>query len=298
MDDRRSGTDDGGGEENWDDDRADRRAVDAGSDGSDPAPNAEVTGGADDSRSGIWSVGKTAAVSVGLVILAFVVGIGGAFALMFGLSAVGIELREDVIVLMVLLVVMQGVGFGVAAFTYLTVRGVGTEYLRVRMPSLSDVAWIVGGLVTLFASLFAITTVLQQLEQETAEHEVVDIGQETPELLLVLVPLSFLVIGPGEELLFRGVIQTAFVEHLGKWGGIGAASIIFALAHLGAYQGAGLVTSIALLFALSLIFGFIYEQTDNLVVPAVVHGAYNAILFLGLYVSLAMDGDPGFLVPF
>ena len=33
-------------------------------------------------------------------------------------------------------------------------------------------------------------------------------------------------------------------------------------------------------------FGTLYELTDNIVVPALIHGAYNATLFSLLYVTL------------
>jgi membrane protease YdiL (CAAX protease family) len=38
---------------------------------------------------------------------------------------------------------------------------------------------------------------------------------------------------------------------------------------------------------LGCILGFVYEQTDNLVVPALIHGVYNAILFSLLYVQVS-----------
>ena len=43
---------------------------------------------------------------------------------------------------------------------------------------------------------------------------------------------------------------------------------------------------IAVTFVLGCILGYVYERTANLVVPALVHGAYNAILFSMLYVQV------------
>jgi membrane protease YdiL (CAAX protease family) len=49
--------------------------------------------------------------------------------------------------------------------------------------------------------------------------------------------------------------------------------------------GATLV-SVGLVTAVSLVLGYVYERTDNLVVPAAVHGFYNATLLVVAYVSL------------
>jgi membrane protease YdiL (CAAX protease family) len=38
------------------------------------------------------------------------------------------------------------------------------------------------------------------------------------------------------------------------------------------------------------VFGAVYEFTENLVVPALVHGAYNATLFSLLYVAVRFGG--------
>ena len=47
-----------------------------------------------------------------------------------------------------------------------------------------------------------------------------------------------------------------------------------------------LVAGLAVVFALSLALGWVYYRTENLVVPILVHGAFNAIQFAGLYVRM------------
>ncbi|MFC6976274.1 hypothetical protein ACFQL1_18855 [Halomicroarcula sp. GCM10025709] len=42
----------------------------------------------------------------------------------------------------------------------------------------------------------------------------------------------------------------------------------------------------SLLVLPALVFGVSYEYTDNIVVPSLIHGFYNATLFTGLYVSV------------
>jgi len=56
-------------------------------------------------------------------------------------------------------------------------------------------------------------------------------------------------------------------------------SLVFALAHVPAYAGDGTAVSHTVLTASSLILGWLHERTDNLVVPALVHGVYDVLLF-------------------
>lgn len=227
-------------------------------------------------------------LSVVLVAIAgFAVGLSVTFLGAGVLELFGVTVFDDLVVAMVVSVIGQGIGFGLAALGYLRYYDYSVEFLRVRWPTRRDVAWTVGGLVLLFVAVAVLSGAIELLDlEQPADHEIAELAEEEPLLLLVLVPLSFLVIGPGEELLFRGVIQTRLVQEWGATTGIVATSVLFSLAHLGAYQGEGLVVSLIVLFSLSLILGWLYEHTDNLVVPAVVHGAYNAILFLGLYATL------------
>lgn len=223
----------------------------------------------------------------GLGVAGLLVGLVLGLAGLFGLATLGVPAFEDLSILIVVGTVFQGLGLIVVAVGYLRYRDLGVEFVRLRMPDLSDVLWTFGGLLLLFVGLVAVNAIITLVGiGSAAEHELVELGMQFPEILLLLVPLSLLVIGPGEELLFRGVIQTRLVDVYGLGGGIVATSVVFAIVHLPAYAtgtASEIATSIVVIFTLSLILGWIYERTDNLVVPAIVHGVYNAILFASLY---------------
>ena len=95
---------------------------------------------------------------------------------------------------------------------------------------------------------------------------------QNPELLLILVPLSILLVGPGEELLFRGVIQQLLRLRFGIVIGIIIASVIFSVAYVGSLSGEGLVPTLVIYILLSGILGVSYEYSENLVVPSMIHG--------------------------
>ncbi len=230
--------------------------------------------------------------AVGLAISGFIVAVIFTVAVVGVIDSLGVGIRDNIVFLIGISVITQGAGFGVAAFAYLRFFEKGIEFLRIRMPTIRDIVWMIGGVIGLFASLITMSLAVTALGfSQPAEHQIAALGQQSPELLLVLIPLSFLVIGPGEELLFRGVIQSWLIGEFDTIPGIVVTSVIFSLGHLAAYSGGNIVVSLSILFVLSILLGGIYEITDNLVVPAVVHGTYNAVLFLGLYASIVFEDE-------
>ncbi len=80
--------------------------------------------------------------------------------------------------------------------------------------------------------------------------------------------------GWGEELLFRGLLQPLMCHWFGTWLGIGFLALIFGLAH------ALSVLYFCLTVAMSFYLSWLLEETNNLVVPIVVHGLYDAVALL------------------
>lgn len=190
--------------------------------------------------------------------------------------------------LVISLVAGTGFGFGGIALGYLRYRGLGRAYVGVRVPSLRDVVATVSGYVLAFVAVFIGLALVTLTQVEPAQNQVGQIATENPDVLLLLIPASFLLIGPGEELLFRGVVQNRIREAFGPVAGVILASAIFAAIHFTALTGGagGRLATIAILFLPSLVFGSAYELTDNIVVSALIHGAYNATLFGLFYIGL------------
>jgi membrane protease YdiL (CAAX protease family) len=186
------------------------------------------------------------------------------------------------------LVLLQGVAFGGVALGYLKYRGLPSTYLGVRVPSLQDVGAVVVGYVVAIGVAISGAVAVSLTGVEAGSNQAAELGAENPEVLLLLIPASILIIGPGEELLFRGVVQNRLRESFSAVPGIAIASAIFAAIHFVALSGGtgARLVSIVILFFPSVVFGTVYEFTDNLVVPALVHGCYNATLFTLLYVAI------------
>lgn len=231
-------------------------------------------------------------VSVAVAVVGLGVGLALVLAAVLGAGAAGLA-PTPVVVLVVSLVLVQGVTFGGVALVYLRLRGRRLSSVGLARPSLRDGVVVFAGYVLALLAALGGAVAVSLAGVEAGTNQAADVALENPEVLLVLVPASFLLIGPGEELLFRGVVQGRLRETLSAPVAVGLASVLFAGVHfvaLSGSSGARLVT-IGVLLGPSLVFGTAYELTDNLVVPSLIHGAYNATLFSLLYVSLRFAGE-------
>jgi membrane protease YdiL (CAAX protease family) len=241
---------------------------------------------------------------------------GGGLAFGFVLASVaaavltlglGVEISPAAVIVLSL-VFVQGVGCAGVALAYLKLRPVVGPEIRsilgfegvpgpfdidVDLLDLREAAVVVGGYLLALGAAFTGSILVSLFQVDTGTNQAAEVGMQNPEVLLILIPASILLIGPGEELLFRGVVQGRLREVLGPVAGILLASAVFAGLHWFALTGgsaAGNFVALGILVGPALVFGAAYELTDNIVVPSLIHGIYNATLFSLLYVVVAF-GD-------
>lgn len=193
-------------------------------------------------------------------------------------------------VLFIIGIVFFGVGLIGVSIWFLVVSGRGIAYLDLRWPSIRDIGYGIGGVIILVVVAMGVGFIFSMLNVPTADNTIEETARtEGAQLLLLAIPFAWLAIGLGEELVFRGVIQRYLMETFSVPGAIIITSIIFSLVHIPAYftpDPLALVSVLSLIFGLSLILGWTYVRTENLLVPIFIHGTYNAIVFLALYASL------------
>ena len=183
----------------------------------------------------------------------------------------------------------QILAMGGVAAAYLWATGKDSSYLRLRKPSLWHLLVIaVAPFVVLF-SIGLVNLVSFSLGVQAASHSLLGFEGIQPTFYLVLIPFMILIVGPFEELLYRGVIQTRLTHSFSRPTAIVVASFIFVPIHLTAYSAGGasmvqVLAAFAALFAGSLIYGALYEWTENLTVVALAHGLTNSIQLLVVYV--------------
>ena len=121
----------------------------------------------------------------------------------------------------------------------------------------------------------------------SSDVDVIISGADLISIILLALVMIFIV-GPSEEVLFRGFMQKGLVRNLGEQWGIVITAFIFAIIHLltlFVYLLGDPLTFIILFvftftpyFAISLMLGLLFRwRNENLIAVIVTHGFYNAI---------------------
>jgi len=223
-----------------------------------------------------------------VVILAFGLGVGLGILGALVMALLGFTVSPPSTWVIAVTSSLQYVGFMFIVVAYLAYTDV-PDLVRSRLPSFEDAVWIVAGLIGLFVAVSLVGVLVTVLGADQAENTVVALGQEDPDLFLLMIPITILFVAPGEELVFRGLVQGLFRRAYGVVPAIAIASVFFGVVHYVALAGSGKLTYILVATLLGVFLGAIYERTENILVPIVVHGLYNAILFAGQWYVTVND---------
>ncbi|RRJ28965.1 CPBP family intramembrane glutamic endopeptidase [Halocatena pleomorpha] len=241
------------------------------------------------SQGGAYDRLRSIVVVMLLVVSALLLAGVAVVPLLFAFSAVGIAPTSTVGY--VILIVEQQLVFGLVAVVYAIYTD--PELIAVRRPTVWGLGWIVVGIVLLLGTAQLISVLLRYGGFMAGTNQIEQIARVRPQLLLYLIPLAIVLIGPGEELLFRAGVQGRLRRSFGALPAIVLASALFGLVHVPAVATSttiGVGSYVFTAFVLGLVLGGLYERTNNLLVPALTHGVYNAILFGALYASLTGIG--------
>lgn len=232
---------------------------------------------------------RTLVHSVGLVVAAFVLGLVASQVATVGIASAGYDVETVATLPPLPYAVLNAalfVGFFAAVFAYLQWQEF-PDLFDVAVPSLRDLAWVVAGFVGLFALAYSLTTVFDALGVDSATNAVIEQGRQDPVRFLYMIPVTFLFVAPAEELLFRGTIQGVFRRAYGVVPAVVFASALFGVGHWLALAGSsgGKLRYVAVAAMLGLVLGTLYELTENLVVPVLVHACWNSLSFVTQYVE-------------
>lgn len=207
------------------------------------------------------------------------------------LERVGVTVTPGVAVLLSA-VLLQGIAFGSVSLVYLRVRGLDLSFVGVAVPDFRESLAIASGYVLALVGALSMVSLALLADLQPARNRIAEFGEGNPEVFLVLAVVSVLLIGPGEELLFRGIVQGSLRRVFDAPAAILLATVIFAVAHTPSLAGplSGRAITVGLLFVPGLVLGVAYEYSGNIVVPALIHGVYNATLFVLAYASLVFGG--------
>jgi hypothetical protein len=233
-------------------------------------------------ESRLRAVGVVLSLTVGALIGSLL----GGFVLAIILGDLGYEVTDPVAFL------------SIAAIGQLVFLGVAYVYRGVRngRPELS-VAPISGREVTVVGGGFLLVTLVGEVPSRVlglVEFTPTSFVQQATAgnlgVFAGLAVLSALFIAPIEEYLFRGTIQGRLREAFGPVGAVLGASLLFGSLHALSFSGSvdSLLGTVSLIVLLGILLGASYEYTDNLTVPILIHGAYNALHYVLDYLTVGV----------
>ncbi|MFB6196668.1 MAG: lysostaphin resistance A-like protein [Halobacteriaceae archaeon] len=237
-------------------------------------------------------------ICLAVAISGFILGLAIVIVGLNILAATGIAITP-VILLTANFIALQGIAFPVVATIYLLLVDPAFRIISIRIPSFTDIEFAIGSFVLAFVAAIVFSIIISTTGSETASNQAAEIALENPWIIPYLIPAMLLIVGPGEELLYRGVLQGTFRQKFNKWPSILLANLLFAPAHVPALQGSiqAVFLTISFLTLPGIIFGYAYERTENLIVPALAHGLYNATLFGLIYLSIRYGGSTSMIAP-
>lgn len=159
---------------------------------------------------------------------------------------------------------------------------------------------VVGIFIVAFSSLFAELALEGifgvEIINSDAPADDVDYLISSADILsiILLVLIMLLVVGPSEEIMFRGFMQKGLVRSIGEKPGILVTALIFAAIHLVTLFFIALADPFTFIilfilmfipyFAISIMLGLMFKWRDeNLIAVIVTHGVYNSITVILSY---------------
>lgn len=175
---------------------------------------------------------------------------------------------------------------------FLIMFGMGYFYvddltvINYDIPSLNDMRLALIGVVALTVLNTVSEFILSSAGLSVGKNQLVSAVESNPELIFVVIPAMFLFVAPVEEFVFRGVIQGFVRKYYNVNRGVLIGALYFGFVHVVSIASFGIGTLLYLIIAtmLGVILGYLYEETDNLIVPIIAHAVYNSILFITIVI--------------
>ncbi len=145
----------------------------------------------------------------------------------------------------------------------------------------------------LFGPFLSISSIIPA-QIPNSDVELLGISTNIFEIILLSI-IMIVVIGPSEEIAFRGFMQRGLVRSYNKKKGIWITAIIFTLIHVLTVFGdittsplSSILSFIILLIPyllISLLLGYLFNwRNENLIAPIITHGVYNALTVIMAFI--------------
>ncbi|MFP8955779.1 CPBP family intramembrane glutamic endopeptidase [Natrialbaceae archaeon A-CW3] len=222
---------------------------------------------------------RASLVAIALTITAFIVSILIGLLVMIPAVLIG----YDIFSLEVLVASLIAGQVGFLAVGLLYVRRYELE-VPITWPTSRSLGIVVGGTILALGLAIGGQLLLEVLDL-LPESVIEETAEIDPVFFLILAALSIVLVAPAEEFLFRGVIQGRLRQSFGSVGAVLGSSLLFGMMHLPNYTGslAEILMGGLLITIVGVVFGALYEYTENLTVPIAIHAIYNTVLLVSAY---------------
>lgn len=184
-----------------------------------------------------------------------------------------------------MIIISQVLGLGGVSFAVLKYKYNSLSIIQFDFEFKRDVPAIAGIVVLLVGLNFIVAGVTGLAGVEQAENSVKSALEMSDTNIYLFAIISLLFVGPLEEMFFRGTVQQHLKDTFTETHAVLITAGLFAAIHILSMVGTdplGFVSYLVLLFIGGFGLGWAYEYTDNLAVPMVGHGVYNALLAISL----------------
>ena len=178
-----------------------------------------------------------------------------------------------IVEMLILLVILVFAKFYHASFNDLGLKKIDSKTLAKVLPAL----------MVLYLVTLVVTFVLTNVIGPDPFSESFTNASVPQNLLQLVIYLMFYLalVGPAEELAFRGFIQRGMENSFGTIKGLLLASLMFGLPHMINYP-----YNAATAIATGVVLGYVWQRTDrNTTATAILHGVFNSIGVILVYLG-------------
>jgi membrane protease YdiL (CAAX protease family) len=162
-------------------------------------------------------------------------------------------------------------------------KGANLKQLGLKKPKLNVVIIVTIGAILLIMLAVTISIIEEIIvgPDPAAQELLAALLPKNSLQLILLLSFSILLVGPAEEIAFRGFIQRGLQNSFGKIAGLLITSVMFGLLH-----GLNSLRAIIPVTIISIFLGYVWQKTDgNTIATAWMHGLYDAITITLAYVA-------------
>lgn len=99
------------------------------------------------------------------------------------------------------------------------------------------------------------------------------LGEDSSNVLVLMIIFGAIIAPFVEELMFRGFLQTTLYRYMGRWRAILVSSFFFSLVHLNIYV-------FLQIFILGIMLAYVFDKTKSIVATITIHVIHNSATFV------------------